>query len=347
MFLLNHFKRLFSISAPLSSTIVANTMNMGTPQLPRVLILSGSKCNQNYYRDLELTRQTRAVFLAEGYDFASFDWNVSRIAEQIFGGPPDWIFINYIHSYTHRLHGFETLRAPVFGFIGDHYDFLNVTPAAQAKQAFFRKLPLTGLVTAYPHTNLEVLQALGRPNIPVINLPWAIDSEVFRDLKKKRRYDIACMGALTEGKYPFRRLVRTYLEAQNDLKLFHKKRVKGRSGSNHDGDAFNRALNQSRSAFTCASSMQYLLMKYFEIPASGALLFAEQIPYLDAMGFKDGEHYISVTPDNFRERMTHYLNGSYYAEGEVIAKNGHDFVHAHHTWKGRIKIFTTQVKDLI
>lgn len=326
--------------------ILANTLETWPALAPKVLILSGSKRNQNYYRDIELARQTRALLVAEGHDFAAYDWDISRLCQDQMGGAPDWVFLNYIQSYTPQLKGFEALGAPVLGFVGDHYNFLDQTPAALAKQTFFRSLPLAGMVTAYPHTSNAVAQAMGWKDLPFLHLPWAIDPTVFRDLETKRRYDIACMGALTEGKYPFRRQVRVWLETQRELRLFGKKRVKGRGGSDHDGEAFNQALNRVRSAFTCASAMRYLLMKYFEIPGAGALMFAESIPDLEALGFRDGEHFVAVTPENFSTLMRYYLTGAGQEEGESIRRRGHDFVHQHHTWNRRIADFLPQANRL-
>lgn len=339
------WQRLFGNVRP--TAVASDTRESGLGAAPRVLILTGSKCNQNYYRDMELARQTRSVMLTEHFDYAAYDWNVEAISNSLFGDRPDWIFLNYIQGYSHRLHGFDHLAAPVLGFVGDHYNFLDTTPASLEKQQFFRTLPLVGLVTAYPHTNETVATALAQPHISFIHLPWAVDPIIFHDLGKNRRFDIACMGALTEGKYPFRRQVRAWLEEQGELRLFGKKRVKGRGGSDHDGEAFNLALNRVRSAFTCASSMRYLLMKYFEIPAAGALLFAEHIPDLDELGFRDGEHYVAVSQGNYRDRMHHYLKGAGVVEGERIRHAGHAFVHERHTWKQRIGEFLPQVQMLL
>jgi spore maturation protein CgeB len=231
------------------------------------------------------------------------------------------------------------ITSPLVGFVGDHYDFLDDAPRSRIKQEFFRNLGnLVVMVSAYPHTNIQVATSLGRPDIPFIYLPWAISPAVFRDLGKRRRYDIACLGALTEGKYPLRRKVRAWIENDSGLRYIRKKRIGG-----HDGEQFNAALNTTCSAFTCASAMRYTLMKYFEIPASGALMFGEPTPELAGLGFRDGEHYVAVDEDNFAERIAHYTSASGRQEGERIRRAGHDFVIADHTWEKRIPPFLTAV----
>lgn len=101
------------------------------------------------------------------------------------------------------------------------------------------------------------------------------------------------------------------------------------------------------SAFTCASSMNYTLMKYFEIPGSGALLFAEKTKEFSELGFVDGVHYVAVTLENYQERMLHYLKGEGHEKAEQIRLEGHEFVRQNHTWEKRISIFLDEVQSLL
>ncbi|MGV6809503.1 MAG: glycosyltransferase [bacterium] len=326
--------------------IVFDNRRESTCDKPSMLILSSTKRNQNYYRDQALSQQTYSITITEQFDFTTFQWDISQIIRVYFDKEPEWIFINYIAAYTHKLIGFEKINSKVIGFVGDHYNFTDNSDSAQQKQAFFKQLPLFAMVSAYPHTNALVAKALGKENLPFVYLAWAIDPHVFYDLGKNRKYDIACMGAMTVGKYPFRRQVREWLEAQKRLKLFKKKRVKGKNKSDHDGVAFNQALNQCRAAFTCASSMQYTLMKYFEIPASGALLFAEETADLKKLGFRDHIHYIKVTPDNFQQKMLHYLNPNKQPLAEDVRQTGMKFVQEKHNWSVRIETFLEDLSAL-
>jgi hypothetical protein len=313
---------------------------------PSMLILSGTKRNQNYYRDQALSQQTYSIALTEQFDFATFDWDISQIIRVYFDQEPEWIFINYIAAYTNKLTGFDKVNSKIIGFVGDHYNFTDHNKQALQKQAFFKQLPLFAMATAYPHTNKLVANVLGKESLPFIHLAWAIDPTVFNDLGGKRKYDIACMGAITVEKYPFRYQVREWLELQKTLKLFKKKRVKSAKNGDHDGVAFNQALNQCRAAFTCASVMQYTLMKYFEIPASGALLFAEETTDLRALGFRDHIHYIKVTPDNFQQKMLHYLHPTKKNLAEDISKKGMELVQKKHNWTIRIENFLEDLSAL-
>jgi len=326
-----------------STGLICNTLNIGNADV-RILILSAEKKNQNFYRDLELAGQTQALFLSEHFPWAAYDYSVRRVIDEYFGEQqPDWIFVNYNHGYTWRLMDLGEVAAPVVGFVGDHYDFTDSAERSRVKQAFFGKLGnLAAMVSAYPHTDETVADALGRPDLPFIYLPWAVDPTVFRDLGKRRRYDIACLGALTEGKYPLRRKVRAWIENDSGLRYLRKKRVGG-----HDGEQFNAALNTTWSAFTCASAMRYTLMKFFEIPAAGALMFGEMTPELTALGFRDGEHYVAVDDDNFAKRIAYYTSAAGRQEGERIRRAGRDFVVAEHTWAKRIPPFLAAVDGVL
>jgi len=311
-----------------------------------VLVLSSSKKNQNFYRDQELAKQGRGVFLTENFYYEGHNWDISSIVESLFTSSPVVIFVNYSHLYTYRLTGFDRVDGYIIGFVGDHYNFIDESENAIKKQQFFQSLPLTAMSSAYPATNQIVANALGKPDLPFIDFHWAIDTAVFHDRGGKRPYDIACMGALTEGKYPFRRQVRAWLESNKRLKLFKKKRVKGKAGSDHDGEAFNAALNKCKAVFSCASAMQYTLMKYFEIPATGALLFGERTPDLEKLGYMDGINFIEVTPENYAEKIEYYLLGDGRKDFETIRKAGYRLATEVNTWEKRVQAFLDDLNKL-
>jgi len=302
------------------------------------LILSSSKKNQNFYRDKSLAAMTGGIFLTETFDFAKYNFNIQKIIDSFFNRGVQGIFINYVPSYTSKL-DFDDLKAKnLCGFVGDHYNFSEKKDSFLAKQKFFKKVSWDFVVSAYPHTNAIVQKALGH-QYKFIDMPWAIDPLVFHDLKIERKFDIACIGALSEGKYPFRRHMREWMFRESHLTYYKKSRVKGVNGADHNGAAFNVALNACRAAFTCASSMHYTLMKYFEIPATGTLLFAEKTELYEAMGFVDGIHYVAVTPEDFREKITLYLSKNYNDVVAKIIENAADFMMKNHTWDSRIKVF--------
>lgn len=297
-------------------------------------MLGFEKRNQNFYRDMELGRRFATTWLTDRFPFHEYGYDLRKIVARVSPeGPPAWIWLVYHPGYTHKLVGWEALGAPVAAFVGDPQDFIRKEPRFETKRHFFRWLKPALLVNPYPSGRQFVLTGLENPANPVVESFWAVPGEIFRPQGRRRRYDIACLGAHTTGIYPFRRQVRDYLMAQRRLKFFQKLRVGGRSG--HSGELFARTLNRLRSCFTCASIYGYTLAKYFEIPACGTVLFAEPTPDLENLGFRDGEHYVAVTPENFAHKMEHYLLGPQEAM-ERLSRAGAALVHGRHTWPRRL-----------
>jgi hypothetical protein len=93
------------------------------------------------------------------------------------------------------------------------------------------------------------------------------------------------------------------------------------------------------SVSTCASSdYNYMVAKYFEIPASGALLFAYSKPIaqeMEQLGFRDMVNYISFDADNLIERLEYVLDPDNLDEVNMIRRNGYDLVASNHTHQTR------------
>jgi len=309
---------------------------------PRLLLVTGEKRNQNYYRDQELARRFSTLWLSEAFPAADFDYDLGKICAALLpGGRPDWVWVNYQRHFTPRLQGWEALEAPVAAFVGDPQDFTPDTPTRVAKVAFFHRLRPEVLITAFPRANPIVQSGLNAPWPPIVTCFWAVPAAIFRDLGRRRPYDVACLGSHTPEIYPFRNQVRAYLGNQRLLKFFPKQRVGG-----HDGVAFARALNRCRAAFTDASIYGYPLAKYFEIPACGTLLMAQSLPDLAPLGFRSGENCVAVTPDNFSDRMLYYLLEEPEA-GAALAHAGVTLVHTRHTWEIRISELLYTLNDYL
>jgi hypothetical protein len=294
---------------------------------PRLLVLSGEKRNQNYYRDLALVRQAGGALVTEALDLTPTGWDVERIAERALEGEkPELVFVSYHHGFTQRLEGLDRLRCPKLGFVGDSYDFHALDARRAEKTAFFRRTRFDALVTVYPHTDEMVWQGLGE-RVPILHSAWAVDPAIFRPLHRRRPYDIASLGAHTPGKYPLRNAVRRHLESQRELRFLRRQRVGAQ-----DGARFARALNRLRACFTCASVYGFTVMKYFEIPACETLLFGERTAALPDLGFRDGENFVEVGPADFADKFRHYLREAPAERAAGIAAAGRRLILARHTW---------------
>lgn len=305
---------------------------------PWLLLITSQKRNQNYYRDLELARRFSTVWLSEYFPFSDFDHDLGRILAHLAPGiQPDWVWLNYHRSYTYRLTGWEGLDAPVAAFVGDPWDFTSSKPVHLEKLAFLRRLQPQVWVNPYPGAKDAVRAGLEDETLPLIDSYWAVPADIFRPRGYRRKYDVSVLGSLTANHYPFRNQVRNYLLGQRRLKFFKKTRV-----GVHDGETFARALNRCRASFTDASVFGYPLAKYFEIPACGALLFAQPLPDLEASGFRDGINFVAVTPQDFVAKMQYYLLDAP-EEAARIAQAGAELVHSRHTWEKRVSELLTHI----
>lgn len=95
------------------------------------------------------------------------------------------------------------------------------------------------------------------------------------------------------------------------------------------GSKYGVVLNKYLCCFTDCSTLNYILAKYFEIPATGALLLAEDNVYgdLEKLGFSDGVNYIKCNQDDVMEKLQWILDPANRAEVDKIRKAGQ--VHAH------------------
>jgi hypothetical protein len=98
------------------------------------------------------------------------------------------------------------------------------------------------------------------------------------------------------------------------------------------GRAYARRINQYRAAFTDSSIFNYILAKYFEIPATGALLMADGAVSgpLTQLGFIENEHYVPVSADNLEEKIAFVLDEKNHDQLDQIRKRGQELVWACH-----------------
>ena len=107
------------------------------------------------------------------------------------------------------------------------------------------------------------------------------------------------------------------------------------------GKKYIEHLNKYLVAFTCCANewTPYIVSKFFEIPASGALLLAydEYVKeFLGKLGFVDGQHYVSVRKDNLEEKIKYVLDLKNRGEINRIRRAGYDLVREKHLLSHRI-----------
>jgi hypothetical protein len=105
---------------------------------------------------------------------------------------------------------------------------------------------------------------------------------------------------------------------------------------------FNKVNEYIASVSTCGNSQfNYIVAKYFEIPATGALLFAYIEPIIDDLakyGFIDMVNMIAFNDDNIEQKIEYILDPKNRDEIDKIRLNGYNLILERHTHKTRFNI---------
>jgi len=105
-----------------------------------------------------------------------------------------------------------------------------------------------------------------------------------------------------------------------------------------------KCLNNYFCCVTGSSKFNYLLAKYFEIPASGSLLLADRTKDSDKVGLVPFKHYVPIDKGNALASIKDCLTRPY--KYEEIRKEGMAFVRANHGTRNRLEQFKEILKEL-
>ncbi|HEV7744735.1 MAG TPA: glycosyltransferase [Pyrinomonadaceae bacterium] len=105
------------------------------------------------------------------------------------------------------------------------------------------------------------------------------------------------------------------------------------------GRGYANTINRHRAAFTDSLTFGYVVAKYFEIPATGALLLAENVlsDPLRELGFIENVHYVPVSQENMEEQIQYVLDEKNHEELDQIRRNGQKLVWDRHKTTDRAR----------
>lgn len=105
------------------------------------------------------------------------------------------------------------------------------------------------------------------------------------------------------------------------------------------GRGYARKINQYRAGSTDSSKYGYVVAKYFEIPATGALLFADDAVKqpLQELGFRENRHYLPVSLKNLEEQIQFVLDERNHPHLDDIRRRGQKLVWQRHKTSDRAK----------
>jgi hypothetical protein len=105
------------------------------------------------------------------------------------------------------------------------------------------------------------------------------------------------------------------------------------------GRGYAAKLNRYRAGFTDALRYGYAVAKYFEIPATGALLLADDAVSepVSRLGFIPNEHYLPASTENLEERIRYVLDEANHDEIDEIRRRGQELVWERHKTTDRAR----------
>ncbi len=139
-----------------------------------------------------------------------------------------------------------------------------------------------------------------------IFFPHFVDDEhIFPKAETQRNLMCLLSGATCPRVYPLRTKIEHYIYNKGP-ELFRRLQHPGYFKTPTDKDIVGQKYIDCLGSFFCAitssSVFNYTIAKYYEIPAAGTLLIANDSGDLEELGFVDGKNYIKVNIDNVLDK---------------------------------------------
>jgi len=164
----------------------------------------------------------------------------------------------------------------------------------------------------------------------------------FNSLKINDKPIMKCLltGALYPPYYPLRILI-DQQKSQYVETLVHPGYAAREGTEIKVGEDYVKELHKYFCGVATPSILDYIVAKYFEIPATGSLLLAKHSPDLDKIGFIENKHYIKIDKDNFFTILSDVLENP--RKYKNVREEGRKFVFENHTDENRFN----QLKQII
>jgi len=106
------------------------------------------------------------------------------------------------------------------------------------------------------------------------------------------------------------------------------------------GQGYAAKINNYRVGFTDSTRYRYVVAKYFEIPATGALLLADDAVarQLKELGLIEYVHYLPVSCNDLEEKVQYVLDEKNHEELDEIRKRGQKLIWERHKTSDRARL---------
>ncbi len=167
-------------------------------------------------------------------------------------------------------------------------------------------------------------------------IPHSASPDFMLPFNPAAKNSIFLSGAINEA-YPLRQQM-LKLHREGSFAIEYLRHPGYYCGYNYESDAsvgrgYAGRIHDCRTGFAdSVFPYAYVVAKFFEIPATGALLLADDTvsPYLRELGFEANRHYVPVSRENLEAQLGYVLSESNHEELDHVRRNGQALVHERH-----------------
>ena len=174
-------------------------------------------------------------------------------------------------------------------------------------------------------------------------IPHSASPDFMLPFNRSAKNSVFLSGAMNEA-YPLRQqMLRLHVEGSYAIE--YQRHPGYYCGYDYErnasvGRGYAQQINGCRVGFAdSVFPYAYVVAKFFEIPATGALLLADDTvsPYLKELGFEADRHYVPVSKENLEEQIRYVLDEKHHEELDQVRKNGQTLVQERHQISDRAK----------
>ena len=252
---------------------------------------------------------------------------------------PDFIIINdFINVYHNwKMTGFEKVNIPI-GYMPHDTDAIadqRREYMSQTKPSLIFPLYKESFLRNYP-------EYAGKMRW----LPHHVNTDIFKDYNQNKDIDGLIIGRVKQILYSLRRKIVERMQGHPGfVYIVHPYDQESPHALGLKGEEYARLINQTKVFFSCCSTLQYPLLKYFETLGCRTLLLADTCSDLTELGFIPGEHFVEINEDNFYEKFLFYINNP--TERNRIATNGYQFVRTQHSTAARAQQLLSYITEYL
>jgi hypothetical protein len=268
----------------------------------------------------------------DGYSLPHDADGLPAMLRRQFGGVHDVVLFRESYGcVVHHARALTAAGARIYVMTDDlHKRFARMSEALRLA---------TGVLSTYAPRFSAFLPDVGDDHVTWV--PHAAGPDFLMPVAEEPESAIFVSGMMSGFFYPLRVKMLELASQRPEIARTHRhpgyQSTFDYNGDERVGRGYAGAMRRCLAAFTDSSRFRYLVAKHFEIPATGALLVAERAarPQLAALGFVDGEHYVSADAHDLRDVVDYVLDDRNRPEIDAIRRAGHALVHERHTTRVR------------